>query len=105
MKRITGVSPATLLLEALRKSFRSLPALKIAMSPWNTSTRTAASSRAAASASAMAPYIAEVIEFFFAARLKVSVQTPSSVCTRISLEVVAVMASFSPARRAFHSLK
>ena len=43
-----------------RKSFRSLPAVKQSRAPWISTTRTAASPSAAASASAIAPYIAWV---------------------------------------------
>jgi hypothetical protein len=71
----------------------SLPALKTATSPWNTTTRTLASACAAASASAMAAYMVVVMEFFLSTRLKVMVVTPASVCTRMSW-VASVMVVF-----------
>ena len=91
-----------------RKSPMSLPALKMATSPWNTTTRTLASCSAAARASAMAAYIVVVMEFFLSTRLKVMVVTPASVWTRMSL-VVSVMVKEvneerSSARRCAHSL-
>ena len=76
MKRNTGASPVDGGL--FKKSLISLPAEKILSCPWITTARTALSSWAAASASAMAPYIAEVIEFFFSRRLMVIVITPAS---------------------------
>ena len=57
----------------------SLPALKMVSWPWNTTTRTAASPSACASASAIAPYMAEVMEFFLSTRFRVRVITPASV--------------------------
>src|SRR3990167_9900951 len=68
-----------------RKSPMSLPALKVVSLPWNSTQRTAGSASAASSASASAAYIAAVMEFFLSGRLKVSVVTPASVWTRMSL--------------------
>ncbi len=67
-----------------KKSPMSLPALKMATSPWNTTTRTAASWAAASSASAKVAYMAAVREFFLSTRLKVMVVTPASVWVRMS---------------------
>ena len=61
-----------------RKSAMSLPALNTVGSPWNTTTRVAASSRAASRVSARAAYMAAVNEFFLPTRLRVMVVTPAS---------------------------
>ncbi|MNN81577.1 hypothetical protein D3C81_1984160 [compost metagenome] len=81
-KRNTGASVVTG--GRLRKSPMSLPALKMATSPWNTTTRVAASALAFSSASASAEYIDAVREFFLSTRLNVIVVTPCSWCTRMS---------------------
>ena len=62
-----------------RKSPMSLPAEKMVSWPWITTARTALSPEAASSASAMAAYMAAVIEFFLSTRLRVMVSTPASV--------------------------
>lgn len=85
MKRQTGASGSEG--GALRKSPMSLPAENTVSCPWNTSTRTAASVAACVTASAMVAYMAEVMEFLRSRRLKLTVQTPPSVWTRISLMV------------------
>ncbi|KAF7963155.1 hypothetical protein AWV80_13000 [Cupriavidus sp. UYMU48A] len=60
------------------KSSRSLPAVKISSLPRIRITRTALSSSAARSASAMAWYIAAVMAFFFSARSNSIVRMPWS---------------------------
>src|SRR2546423_3627231 len=74
-----------------RKSPMSLPAENTVSWPWITATRTAASDAALASASASTPYIAEVIEFLRSRRLNVSVITPRSVLTRMSLLMASLL--------------
>ena len=56
----------------------SLPALNTVSWPCTTTTRTAASASAASNASAMALYIAKVIEFLRSSRFRVMVITPRS---------------------------
>ena len=69
----------------LRKSPMSLPALNTVSWPCNTTARIAGSASACASASASAPYIAAVREFFLSTRFSVRVITPASTWLRISV--------------------
>ena len=58
---------------------------------------------AVARASAKAAYMAAVMEFFLSARLKVMVQMPSSVWTRMSLMVVSCVAEIKTRKLSWES--
>ena len=81
-KRNTGASDVAGGL--FRKSPMSLPAEKMVSWPWMTTARTAVSWLADSSASAMASYMAAVMEFLRARRLIVRVITPASTWVRMS---------------------
>ena len=73
-----------------RKSPMSLPALNTVSWPCSTATWMSGSRSALSSASAIAPYIAAVIEFLRSSRFKVMVITPRSAWVRISLLMIVV---------------
>src|SRR5947209_8000483 len=79
MKWWAGLSTALSPRAWLAKSARSLPAVKLSPSPWNTMTRTDGSSSALLSASDRALYMAPVSAFFFSGRCNVNVRTPSDI--------------------------
>src|SRR6266404_6151895 len=87
-KRGTGGSPPAG--GTLRKSPRSLPAVKASPLPVIRITRTDASSAAPTSASAIAPYIACVSAFFFSGRFMAIVRTAPSRPTTTWLVLISV---------------
>src|SRR6266850_1720320 len=76
----------------LRKSCRSLPAVKQSLAPWISTARTARSASAAASASAICTYISVVIAFFLSSRASSMRATLSLVSARTKLVILHLLA-------------
>src|SRR3954470_13680336 len=76
----------------LRKSPRSLPAVKQSRLPCSSTTRTPASASARASASPSCAYISLVIAFFFSGRSSQMRATRSAVSARTKLVVLHLLA-------------
>src|SRR6266478_420132 len=77
MKRNAGLSSLFLPLACAAKSARSLPAVKLSPSPWNSTTLMALSVSARSRLSDSASYIAPVSAFFFSGRCNVRTRMPS----------------------------
>src|SRR5438128_3120519 len=75
----------------LRKSERSLPAVKQSLAPWISTLRTPGSASAAASASAICTYISVVIAFFFSSRASSMRAIRSFVSARTKLVVLHLL--------------
>src|SRR6267142_2187629 len=76
----------------LRKSGRSLPAVKQSLAPWISTARTSRSASAAASASAICTYISVVIAFFLSSRASSMRATLSLVSARTKLVILHLLA-------------
>src|SRR5882672_6547360 len=76
----------------LRKSDRSLPAVKQSRLPWMSTARASRSASAAASASAICTYISVVIAFFLSSRASSMRATRSLVSARTKLVVLHLLA-------------
>ncbi len=92
-KRNTGASSCCG--ARVRKSSRSLPAVKVSGVPWKTIARTESSASAARRLRSSSSYISHVSAFFFCGRLKPMATTASRRLTTMSI----AMARFPSARR------